>query len=43
MGFFNVKSSAGNSMVREMENKIKRLKEDMAQIEQKIAILDAEA
>lgn len=43
MGFFNVKSSAGNSMVKEMENKIKRLKEDMAQIEQKIAILDAEA
>ncbi len=43
MGFFNVKSQAGNSMVREMENKIKRLKEDMAQIEEKIAILDAEA
>ncbi len=43
MGFFNVKSSAGNSMIREMENKIKRLKEDMAQIEEKIAILDAEA
>ncbi len=43
MGFFNVKSSAGNSMVKEMENKIKRLKEDMAQIEEKIAILDAEA
>lgn len=42
MGFFNVKSSAGNSMLKEMENKIKRLKEDMAQIEEKIAILDAQ-
>ncbi|MDE7437214.1 MAG: DUF349 domain-containing protein [Muribaculaceae bacterium] len=42
MGFFNVKSSAGNSMLKEMENKIKRLKEDMRQIEEKIAILDAE-
>ena len=43
MGFFNVNSSAGNSMLKEMENKIKRLKEDMRQIEEKIAILDAEA
>lgn len=42
MGFFNVKSSAGNSMLKEMENKIKRLKDDMRQIEEKIAILDAE-
>lgn len=42
MGFFNVKSSAGNTMLKEMENKIKRLKEDMRQIEEKIAILDAE-
>lgn len=43
MGFFNVKSQAGNSMLKEMENKIKRLKEDMKQIEEKISILDAEA
>ncbi len=42
MGFLNVKSSAGSSMLKEMENKIKRLKEDMAQIEEKIAILDAQ-
>lgn len=40
MGFFNVKSNAGTSIVKEMERKIKRLKEDMAQIEEKIAILD---
>ena len=42
MGFFNVKSSAGSSMLKDMENKIKHLKEDMAQIEEKINILDAE-
>lgn len=42
MGFFNVKSSAGNSMLREMENKLRRLREDMEQIRQKIAILDSE-
>ena len=40
LGFFNVKSSAGNSLLKEMENKIKRLKEDIAQIEEKIAILN---
>ncbi len=41
MGFFNVKSSAGNSMVKDMERKINRLKEEMKQVEEKIAILDA--
>ena len=40
MLFFNVKSSAGNSLVKDMENKIKRLKDDMAQISEKIAIID---
>lgn len=40
LGFFNVKSSAGNSLLKEMENKIKRLKEDIAQIEEKIALLN---
>lgn len=42
MGFFKVKSSAGNSMVRDMENKIKHLKEDIKELEEKIALLDAE-
>lgn len=41
MGFFNIKSSAGNSMVKEMERKIARLKEEMSQIEEKIALIDA--
>lgn len=42
MGFFMVKSSAGNSMVKDMENKIKRLKQDIEEIEQKISLLDKE-
>lgn len=42
MGFFSVKSSAGNSMVREMENKIKRIKQDIKELEDKIALLDSE-
>lgn len=41
MGFFNVKSSAGNSMVKDMERKINRLKDEIKQVEEKIAILDA--
>lgn len=39
MGFFSVKSSAGNSMLKDMERKIKRLKDDMAEIKQKIDLL----
>lgn len=42
MGFFSVKSSAGNSMVKEMENKIKRIKEDIKELQEKIALLDNE-
>lgn len=41
MGFFNIKSSAGNSMLKDMERKINRLKEEIDQVEEKIAILDA--
>ena len=40
MGFFSVKSSAGNSMVKEMENKINRLKQDIRELEEKIALID---
>lgn len=42
MGFFSVKSSAGNSMVKEMENKIKKIKQDISELEEKIKLLDAE-
>ncbi len=42
MGFFNVKSSAGNSLLKDMEHKLKRLREDIREIEEKIALLDTE-
>lgn len=40
MGFFNVKSSAGNAMVQELERKIKKIKEDIAEIQEKIEMLN---
>ncbi|MDE7345446.1 MAG: DUF349 domain-containing protein [Muribaculaceae bacterium] len=40
MGFFNVKSSAGNSMLKDLERKIKLIEQDIEQIKQKIAMLD---
>lgn len=43
MGFFMVKSSAGNSMVKEMENRIRRIRQDITELEAKIAMLDEEA
>lgn len=40
MLFFNVKSSAGNSMVKEMENRLNRIRQDIKELEEKIAILE---
>ena len=40
LGFFNVKSSAGNSMLKEFERKIQKIKEDISQIKEKIKLLD---
>ena len=40
LGFFNVKSSAGNSMLKDLERRIQKTKEDIAQIKEKIALLD---
>lgn len=42
LGFFSVKSSAGNSMVKEFEHKIEKIREEIAQIKEKIALLDAQ-
>ena len=42
LGFFNVKSNAGNSMVKEMEKKIQKLKAEAEEIREKIALLDAQ-
>lgn len=40
LGFFNVKSSAGNSLMKDLERRIERAKDDIAQIREKIALLD---
>lgn len=41
LGFFNIKSNAGNSMLNEMQRKMNRLKDDIADIQKKIALLDS--
>ncbi len=40
LGFFNAQSKTGNSLVKEMERKIEKLKEEIAQLEQKIKLID---
>ena len=40
MGFFNAQSKTGNSIVKELERKIARLKEEIAMLEQKIKLVD---
>ena len=42
LGFFKVKSNAGNSMVKEMEKKIQKLKAEADEIREKIALLDSQ-
>lgn len=42
MGFFNVKTSAGSSMLKELERKISHIKEEMKELEDKIKVLDNE-
>ncbi|MDE6023706.1 MAG: DUF349 domain-containing protein, partial [Muribaculaceae bacterium] len=39
MGFFNIKSSAGNSMLKDLERKIKLIEQDIDQIRQKLSML----
>ena len=41
MGFFNITSKAGNSMLKELERKTQKIKEEMELIEKKIALLDS--
>lgn len=40
MGFFSVKSSAGNAMLKELERKIARIKVEIEEVEQKIKMID---
>lgn len=41
MGFFKVKSTGGNSMLRDMERSMKRIQDDIDEIEKKIALLNS--
>ncbi len=40
LGFFNSKSKSGDSMVREMERKMERNREDLKVLEEKIKVID---
>lgn len=40
LGFFNAKSKSGNSMLKEMERKMQKIKDEIAEIEQKIEVID---
>lgn len=40
MGFFSVKSSAGNSMLKEMERRSERIRQDIADLESKLKMID---
>ncbi len=42
LGFFNIKSSQGNSMLKEMERKMHRIEADIKDLKAKIAIISAE-
>lgn len=41
MGFFNSKSKSGEQIVHEMERKMQRIRQDLTDIEQKIAVIDS--
>ena len=40
LGFLSSKSKAGDSMVREMERRIQRIKDDLAATEAKVKLID---
>lgn len=40
LGFLNIKSKEGNSMLREMEKRTQRIKDDIKELEQKMALLN---
>ena len=41
MGFFNAQSTGGNNMLKVMERRIEKIKEELEQLEQKIQALDS--
>lgn len=42
LGFFNVKTSAGNSMLKEMERKMSRIEEEIKELKEKLSMVDAQ-
>lgn len=42
LGFFNVKTAAGNSMLKEMERKMARIEDEIRQLKEKISMIDAQ-
>ena len=43
LGFLSARSKAGNTIVKEMERKIAKIKEDLAMREKKIKVIDEKA
>ncbi len=41
LGFLSSKSKSGNSMVREIERRVERLKADLAELSEKVKVIDA--
>lgn len=41
MGFFNSKSKAGDSMLRDLQRRVQRVKDDLFDLEQKINLIDS--
>lgn len=41
MGFFSSKSKAGESMMRELQHRVQRVKDDLEMLEKKIALIDS--
>ena len=41
LGFFNIKTSAGNTMVKEMERKMARIEDEIKQLSEKLALVEA--
>lgn len=41
LGFFNSKSKSGDSMLKELERKIQRIKDDIETLEKKIGVIDS--
>lgn len=41
LGFFNAKSKSGDTMLRDMQRKIQRIKDDLKSLEEKIRLIDA--